>query len=100
MITQELTIPPAADLATVVARVEACCAAVGLRLTRKGPQAQYPGCVHWHYKQGAQPGTLEITLWPAARRLWFPLRAGRAAPWITDLLAQLGPAIEQALAIS
>src|SRR5437870_4590591 len=94
MIEQDVPLSPAADLAAVAARIEAECADLGLRLTLKSSLAKYPGCTHWHYKQGRQPGTLEITLWPAADRLWFPQRAGRTAPWVAAI-ARLTRAVSE-----
>ena len=98
MTEYDVPIPPGADLTAAVARIEACCLTAGLRLTQKGTLARYPGCVHWHFKQGGASGTLEITLWPATRRLWFALRPGRAAPWVTAIIPELSATLIHSLA--
>jgi hypothetical protein len=77
------------DPQRVATRVEQVLHRRGLLLTMKGTLKTYPGCTHWHYKNGREPGTLELTLWPARRRLWIKVQAGRAAPWIDQLLPVL-----------
>ena len=74
----EVAIPADVKLDKAEAIIEAACSAEGLRLTLNGTLKQYPGCVHWHYKRGSEPGTLEITLWAVKRRLWFKVSAGSA----------------------
>ena len=78
----------------IVARVEAALHRRGLRLTMKGTLKTCPGSTHWHYKLGREPGTLELTLWPAKQRLWISVQAGRTAPWIEEVL----PALQHELA--
>lgn len=97
MLEIEAHVAPDADLTRAEASIEAACAAEGLRLTLKGTLKKYPGCIHWHYKKDLQPGTLEITLWPQARRLWFKVAAGRTGAWIDEILARLKIGIERAL---
>ncbi|MCI0398094.1 MAG: hypothetical protein L0322_24630 [Chloroflexi bacterium] len=92
-----LDIPAGADPAQAEAVIEGCCAAEGLRPALKSSLARYPGCVHWHYKQGKEPGTLEITLWPQERRAWFSIRPNRRGPWLTETAARLKLAIKLAL---
>jgi hypothetical protein len=91
----ELAIPPDADLANAEHVIEAACAAAGLRLTLNDTLKKYPGCLHWHYKQARQPGTLEITLWQT--RIWFNVQSGRTGDWIDKAIARLQPAIAQGL---
>ena len=93
----EVRIAPDAKLDEVEAIIEAACAAEGLRLTLKGTLKQYPGCVHWHYKRSSEPGTLEITLWAAKRRLWFKVSAGRQGEWIEGAIGRLKRKIEDKL---
>jgi hypothetical protein len=94
---EEWTVPANADLARAAQVIAEACAAEGLRLTLDGTLAKYPGCRHWHYKRDRQRGTLEITLWPARRRLWVTVHAGRQGDWIAGCLPRLGRAVEAAL---
>jgi hypothetical protein len=78
----------------VIERVEGCFAAANLTITLKSTLATYPGCTHWHLKQGQQPGTLEATYWPQENRFWFKVARNRSAPWIDTALPQLQICIE------
>lgn len=77
------------DASRIERRVEAVLHRQGLLLTMKGTLKSHPGCIHWHFKKGREPGTLELTLWPARRRLWIKVQSGRTAPWIDELLPPL-----------
>ncbi len=57
----------------------------------------FPGCVHWHVKNGRESGTLEITFWPQDHRAWLSVQAGRKAPWIDAKMKLLGAAIKSQL---
>lgn len=70
-------------------KVEQLCLSQGLRLTLKGTLAKYPGCIHWHFKNGRAPGTLEVTWLEQAGRLWFKVSAGRDASWIDEVVDRL-----------
>jgi hypothetical protein len=93
----ELELPPDAALKHAELSVESACTAEGLSMTLKDTLKKYPGCIHWHYQQAGQRGTLEITLWPEKRRLWFKVTAGRQADWIGEAIARLKPIIEGGL---
>ena len=67
--------------------VEEICEREGLTLVLKGTLAKYPGCVHWHFKRGRLPGTLEVTWWKS--RLWFKISAGRDAAWMDNVIEKL-----------
>ena len=67
------------DLDTTIDRM---CSANDLTITMKSTLSKYPGSIHWHVKRGQDPGTLEVTLWPAQERLWFSVQAGRTADWV------------------
>jgi hypothetical protein len=97
MIEHEVPVPNGTDTAQVEQTVASCCAADGLRNTLKGTLARYPGSVHWHYAQPRERGTLEITWWPRAERLWFKVSRGRSAPWIDERLPALQQALQMAL---
>jgi hypothetical protein len=53
----------------------------------------YPGATHWHIRWPGARGTLELTYWPRAGRLWFAVHANRRAEWIApaidDLMARM-----------
>ncbi len=97
MIELNVSVPAGAGLAQIEQLVERIGADASLRRTLKGTLARYPGSVHWHYAHAREHGTLEITWWPARRRLWFKVSAGRTAPWITQQLPQLQSVLEAAL---
>jgi hypothetical protein len=98
MIELAVPVPAGAELAHIEQSVESTCAGAGLRRTLKSTLARYPGSVHWHYGRAAARGTLELTWWPAERRLWFKVSAGRAQPWISRLLPHLQQSLAAALA--
>ena len=93
----ELAIPAPINLTEVVPVIDSCIAQLGLIITRKEPLATYPGSIHWHLKQGKARGVLELTLWPAERRLWFSIHRNRSASWIETVQPMLQQVIEQAL---
>lgn len=97
MKTIDLKLPTCCSAARASRAIERVCAGRGLLVAMKGRLAAYPGSVHWHYKRPKQSGTLEITLDPAARRLWASVQSGRRAPWINVELPLLCRAIESAL---
>jgi hypothetical protein len=95
--TEEIAVPPDAELLGAEEVIERCCAAAGLRVTMKGTVAAHPGSVHWHLKRGEERGTLEVTLWPARRRLWLSVHANRGGDWIDEALSRLKKALPDAL---
>ena len=72
--------------------LEAIFSAEGLRITLKSTLIKYPGCVHWHLKQGNQSGTLEATLWRG--ECWFSVSMGRGALWLEPSLERMKAALE------
>jgi hypothetical protein len=70
----------------------------GLRIVSRGSLKTYPGCTHWHLKNGSQRGTLKLTWWPPERRLWFKIQAGREANWMDDVALQLKDVVLSVLA--
>ena len=97
MLEEEWTVAVGADLTRAAQVIAAACAAEGLRLALDSTLAKYPGCRHWHYKRDRQRGTLEITLWPARRRLWITVHAGRTGDSIADCLPRIRRAVEAGL---
>ena len=75
--------------------IESACRAQDVQLAAKGSLQKYPGCVHWHYQKVKARGTLEITYWPSENRCWFPLRDGRAKPWVVEMVKELKAEIER-----
>lgn len=97
MIELEVPVPADVDLAQIEQAVDAILGGAGLRRTLNSTLARYPGSVHWHFARPGARGTLELTWWPARRRLWFKVSSGRAAPWIESLLPQLQASLVAAL---
>ncbi len=94
----ELTVPLQMDLSQAEQIIEQCCMVEGLSVNLKGSLAKYPGCIHWHFKRDSQRGTLEITLWASARRIWFSIHTGRTGAWIEETLFRLKQDLEKDLA--
>jgi hypothetical protein len=69
MIEVELQIPDSVEPEAVLRIVEEVCASNELTCALKGTLVSYPGSIHWHFKQGKQRGTLEITWWESEHRL-------------------------------
>jgi GT2 family glycosyltransferase len=93
----EFAVPSDARLQSAEQLIETVCSQQGLRVAMKGSLSTYPGCIHWHYKNGDQKGTLELTLYLPERRIWAKIQDGRKAPWIDDLLPSLQKAVEMKL---
>jgi hypothetical protein len=87
----DLPVPVHRDPAAVVDRA---CAEAGLLVTMRGTLAAYPGCIHWHVKKEGLPGTLEITWWPKAGRLWIKVANNRDSSWIDAAVGELTRRIE------
>ena len=96
----DFTVPPGCSLSGAASLIEKACQQCGLRVSTRSALASYPGCIHWHVKRGIQPGTLEITLWEAKRRVWASIQDGRRAAWIDDALPRVKDAVETALRIA
>jgi GT2 family glycosyltransferase len=69
--------------------IEKSCKEYGLSLKLKSSLAKYPDSVHWHYKKGREPGTLEITFLKKEKRLWFSVQSKRKGPWIRSAISHL-----------
>ncbi|MBC8109394.1 MAG: hypothetical protein H7Z14_22610 [Anaerolineae bacterium] len=82
------------DPLSAIERIESVIARYSLLTTMKGTLKSYPGCTHWHCKLGRETGTLEITLWPAKRRAWFKVQAGRRARWIDEVVPKMKQMLE------
>jgi len=93
----EFTVPKNCGLSKARRLIQKVCAQRGLQLAMKGTLASYPGSTHWHFKQPNQKGTLELTLFQPARRIWARVQDGRRAAWIDAELPRLKRAIEREL---
>lgn len=69
----------------------------GLVQAMKDTLSKYPGCVHWHFKRSRVSGTVEVTWWPAERKLWISIQQGRRAEWIDSLLPEFKRALERSV---
>jgi hypothetical protein len=97
MVEVELQIPKGVASKTVQRIVEEVCASNELTCALKGTLVGYPGSIHWHFKQGKQRGTLEITWWESEHRLWFKVASGRTSEWVLKSIPQLKEQIEKLL---
>jgi hypothetical protein len=97
LIEIQINIPAQTDISDLEGIVENAVRNIGLVVTMKCSLSKYPGCVHWHLKQGREKGTLELTFWPAHRRLWFKIQDARKADWIEPMMQRLKKCIEEEL---
>lgn len=96
----EIHLPKGTSEQEVANAVDAACREAGLTTVSKGSLVKFPGCKHWHFKLGEQPGTLELTYWPKEQRLWFSLRANRYAHWMVAAVPKLKIDIERWLFVN
>lgn len=94
----EIPLRPGVECDEIARIIDQAIAEVGLRTTLRDGLKKFPGCIHWHAKNGRQSGTLEITLWPEKHRAWFTVQDGRAADWIDAKTQLLQEAIRRRLA--
>lgn len=91
----DVRIQAKATLANAARVIEALCAREGLSLKLKGSLSTHPTSVHWHFRRGRESGTLEITWWRSAGRIWFSTHRGREAAWIQASVRRLRAALER-----
>ncbi|MCW5878298.1 MAG: hypothetical protein KIS80_05470 [Anaerolineales bacterium] len=89
MLEIELVIHPGVTRTQIETAIEATCDKAGLTMISKGDLGKYPGCTHWHFKNGKATGTLEFTHWPQTGRTWIAVHHNRRAEWMDDLIPQL-----------
>lgn len=94
----EVRVRAAAGLSAAERLIESLSEAEGLSVTVKGALRTYPTSVHWHFKKGSGRGTLEVTWWKSAGRIWFTVDRGRSAPWIRMSVRRMRTALERRLA--
>jgi hypothetical protein len=76
------------DPTTLPAVIERSVSNAGLLADRLELRS-YPGATHWHIWRPGAKGTLELTYWPRAGRLWFAVHANRRAEWIAPAIEEL-----------
>jgi hypothetical protein len=69
-------------LARLSETIDEISAEQGLSIRMKKPVAKFSGSIHWHLKKGRERGTLEVTLLPVKRGLWFSMHENRSADWV------------------
>ena len=82
----EIPLPSSVDCGKVAQIIDDAIAQINLSITLRDSLKKFPGCTHWHAKNGRESGTLEVTLWPQKHRAWFTIQNGRSAPWIAAKL--------------
>ncbi len=85
----EVTVNPEGREEQLAALIEEVADHYGLQVRMRGTLRTYPGSQHWHFHKPGERGTLEITLWPAGKRVWFSVQAGRRAGWIAEILPRM-----------
>jgi hypothetical protein len=90
----EVQINPAGIEEQLAPLIEGAVVHYGLQIRMRGTLRTYPGFQHWHVHKPGERGTLEVTLWPAGKRVWFSVQAGRRAEWIADIVPQLKAWVE------
>ena len=61
----------------------------GFLCTLSGTLRKYPGCLHYHFKAGRHPGTLEVTVMPQQRQVWVEVRSNRSGQAVVQALSML-----------
>jgi len=97
VLLHDVDLPTGIAFADAARLVESRADAEGLRITLRGTLAQHPGSLHWHFKRGREPGTLEVTLLQSERCIRLAVHAGRVGPWTASVLERLASALEAAL---
>jgi hypothetical protein len=87
------------DSAALPALIERAVAEAGFQISQFELRG-YPGAAHWHLRRRGVKGTLELTYWPRAGRLWFAVHTNRRADWIMPAIDDLTSRIQEALLTS
>jgi hypothetical protein len=90
----ELPIPKQLRDSDTERAIDGAILSAGLRVALRGSLKKFPGCVHWHIKNGSLAGTLELTWLPSERRAWFSIQNGRKAKWIQAKLEQIAHVLQ------
>jgi hypothetical protein len=93
----EIVLPRDVDCEEIARVIDDSIDRAGLATTMRASLKKFPGCIHWHVKNGRESGTLEITLWPQKHRAWFTIQSGRKGSWIDAKMKLLQKIIRQRL---
>ena len=98
----DIKLPRTPNADAVIAAVEKVAASETLHVTMKDTLKKYPGCIHWHFKLGKEPGILEVTWWPSEAeerpdRLWLSVHNNRQGAWMAAFLPRMKGLLEAAL---
>jgi len=55
---------------------------LGFVVTLDGTLAKYPGSTHLHITKPGKSGTLELTIWPSKKSVWYSIQSRRHGEWI------------------
>ena len=91
----EVAVNPAGREEQLATLIEEAAAHYGLHIRMRGTLRTYPGSQHWHVQKPGERGTLEVTLWPTGKRVWFSVQAGRRAEWIVEIVLHIKAWIER-----
>jgi hypothetical protein len=97
VLLHDVDLPAGIPFADVARLVESMAESEGLRITLRGTLAQHPGSLHWHFKRGREPGTLEVTLLQRERCIRLAVQAGRGGPWTEQVMEHLSGTLEAAV---
>ena len=92
METLDIPLPANHSCIATPALIEQAITEAGL-LAQRLELRSYPGATHWHIRRPGAKGTLELTYWPRAGRLWFAVHANRRADWIAPAIDDLSARI-------
>ncbi len=93
----EIKVPAQLKDGEVVQRIEGALTKIGLHVTLSSTLKKFPGCRHWHLHQQGRQGTLDLTWWPAQRRLWLSSRSRRTTASLSDQIPSLLQQLETRL---
>ena len=96
----EIKVPTRLEDGEVAQRIEAALSRLGYRIMLRNTLKKYPGSHHWHLHQQGRQGTLDLTWWPARRRLWLSSRSGRTTASLTAQIPALIHLLETGLVSS
>lgn len=91
----EVHVDPAGMEEQLAPLLEGVIAHSGLQIRSRRTLRTYPGSQHWHVHKPGERGTLEITLWPEGKRVWFSVHDNRRAEWMGDIVPQLKAWVEK-----
>lgn len=91
----EIAVNPAGREEQLTTLIEEAVAHFGLHVRMRSTLHSYPGSLYWHVQKPGERGTLEVTLWPAGKKVWFSIQAGHRAAWIVEIVPPIKAWIEE-----